>query len=650
MTKQEEKHKATQDELLDVNEYKFHPIKGYPMLNWRGKRPFTSTQYYPAQLKEIYGEEVDGWRNKIFWGDNLQVMSHLLKEFRNQVKFVYIDPPFDSNADYKKQIKLKGKTIERDYGVFEEKQYTDIWASDEYLQYLFERIVLIRELMSDEAVIFLHCDYRKVHYIRCILEEIFGQKNLINEIIWKRKGGSANPKNRYGVVTDTILAFSKSPKYKFIPQYTLETAEAKKYIEERFNKTINGRKYMLAPIERNASIGKRDNLIYEHKGYTPALGWMMSKSKLEQMDRDNKLHWNSKGNPNRRVFLDEYKGQPIENLWTDIFVINPMASERLDYPTQKPEALLERLMLTTTNPGDLTFDCFMGSGTTQAVAKRLGRKFIGADINLGSIQTTTKRLLQDQSNQNDSQTTMSLDRNTNAINKYSGIEFYVVNNYEIFNNPIEAKELIIEALEINKFDKGGLFDGEKDGFVVKVMPINRIATKADLSEIINGFDYKSFEKRVAQNPKKPVERISLVCMGHEPDLAVTLVNEVLPYKIEVEVVDILRDKQELQFKRDSEADIYIENEMLVIGRFFPMNLLRKLSLQKEKVEDWRELVESVTVDWNYDGAVLEPAVVDIPEKNELVQGKYKIPDDAGTIRIKITDLLSESLEMDLHHG
>ena len=137
-----------------VEEYKFEPIKGYPMLNWRGKRPFTSTQFYPAQLKEVHGPEVDGWRNKIFWGDNLQVMSHLLKEFRGKVDLVYIDPPFDSKADYKKRINLKGGYQYSDSSAFEEKQYSDIWINDSYLQFIYERCVLIKELLSNSGVVF----------------------------------------------------------------------------------------------------------------------------------------------------------------------------------------------------------------------------------------------------------------------------------------------------------------------------------------------------------------------------------------------------------------------------------------------------------------------------------------------------------------
>ena len=183
----------------------------------------------------------------------------------------------------------------------------------------------------------------------------------------------------------------------------------------------------------------------------------------------------------------------------------------------------------------------------------------------------------------------------------------------------------------------------------KVMPVNRIATRQDLNELITGFDYRAFDRRKAENSNQPVERITLVCMGHEPDLAARLKQEV-NYKLDVEVLDILRDKQDLQFKRDSEARIVVEGNQLIIERFYPMNLLSKLSMQAETVEDWRELVESVMIDWNYDGAILQPALLDIPTGNTLVAGRYPIPADAGTIRVKITDLLSESLEQEVNHA
>ncbi len=274
---------------------------------------------------------------------------------------------------------------------------------------------------------------------------------------------------------------------------------------------------------------------------------------------------------------------------------------------------------------------------------KLGRRFIGADINLGSIQTTTRRLI----GVADGHRQKGLEGETKY---FTGFEVYNVNHYDIFRNPVQAKDLLIEALEIQKLEFSTVFDGEKDGRMVKIMPVNRIATRADLNELIAGFDYKAWERRQNESPNNPIERITLVCMGHEPDLAAQLELAAKPFKIDVEVVDILRDKANLEFRRDSQARVAIEKGELVIERFYPMNLLQKLSLQKEAIEDWRELVESVLIDWNYDGAVLQPAVVDIPGKNELVKGVYEVPGDAGTIRVKITDLLSESWEGSISHG
>jgi len=152
-------------EAFETFEFDLPPIRGFPELRWAGKRPFKSTQYFPAQKKESYGDPTDGWWNRLYWGDNLQVMSHLLREFRGKVNLVYIDPPFDSNADYKKTISLMGSKAESDYGSFEEKQYTDVWDGDSYLQFIYERLVLIRELLHDDGVFFLHCDQKKNHHL-----------------------------------------------------------------------------------------------------------------------------------------------------------------------------------------------------------------------------------------------------------------------------------------------------------------------------------------------------------------------------------------------------------------------------------------------------------------------------------------------------
>lgn len=559
-------------------------IKGYPELRWTGKRPYESTQYYPAQLRERYGEETNGWINKIFWGDNLQVMSHLLKEYRGKIDLIYIDPPFDSKADYKKKIKMKNTgTALSDTSTFEEKQYGDIWTNDEYLQFMYERFILIRELLSERGSLYVHCDWHKVHHLRMVLDEVFGPSNFRNEVIWWYLWGGRG-KTQWNSKHDNILFYSKSDNWTFnymdvLDEHTLMTE------------------------------GSKNRLNY-------AGAMVTTKSENSEIPQDKVL--------------------PSDTWY--IATINAMAKEKENYPTQKPEELLSKIILASSNPGDIVFDCFMGSGTTQAVAMKLGRRFIGADINLGSIQTTTKRLIN---------VANELNESLQDDEKYIGFEVYNVNNYDFFRNPVEARDLIIQALEIQPFPQSDVWDGELDGRMVKIMPVNRIATKADLEELKANLPYKTYEKRKAENPTQPVEKITIVCMGHEPDLKASLEQELSEYKLNIEIVDILRDKKDLQLKREAEAEIVKEGNKLVIRSFYPMNLMQKLSLQKEYVEDWRQLVESIMIDWNYDGVVMQPAVTDVPDKKKIVRGIYDIPEDAGTIRVKITDLLAESLEMEV---
>ena len=376
-------------------------IKGFPELHWTGKHPYRSTQYYPAQLRETYGSDNDGWMNKIFWGDNLQVMSHLLKEYRGKIDLVYIDPPFDSKADYKKKIEIRGlgKT-ESDSSTFEEKQYGDIWTNDEYLQFMYERLTLIYGLLSDTGSIVLHCDWHKQHQLRCVMDEVFGPDNFHNEIIFCYSGGGI-PKTEMPRKHDNLLWYTKGKKWTFNTIY---------------------RPYSEGTLQRGRTAVKGEN------------------AELRS------------------------EGTPINDWWTDVKKItSPTDPEKLYYPTQKSEELLNRIITMLSNVDDIVFDCFMGSGTTQAVAMKLGRRFIGADINLGAIQTTTKRLINiakefDVSSLADSEP------------KFSGFEVYNVNNYDFFRNPVEARELIISALEIQPFSQNNIWDGELDGRMVKIMP------------------------------------------------------------------------------------------------------------------------------------------------------------------------------------
>ena len=568
-------------ETSDMSEtiFEFEQHKRLPELIWHGKRPYYSTQYYPAKLCESYIDNNNEWKNKLFWGDNLQVMGHLLKDYKGKIDLIYIDPPFDSKTDYKKRIELHGKS--KKYS-FEEKQFSDTWVNDDFLQFMYERLIIMRELLSDKGCIYLHCDWHKSHHLRMIMDEVFGSENFVNEIVW-HYSGAGTPKGCWAKRHDNIFLYSKTSKYTFNADdirtdYSVATIE-------RFSHTINN-------VRNGINFG------------TQSL------------------------NP-----LGKYPEDVL-----DIPIEAPSANARTGYPTQKPETLIERIIKASSNPGDLIFDCFMGSGTTQTVAMKLGRRFIGADINLASIQTTTKRLL-----------SVAKQLNNEFFNgiKYTNFEVYNVNNYGIFSNPVKAKELIIESLGIHAFSKSDVWDGELNGRMVKIMPINRITNKDDLKGILGNLPYDVYRKRNNDNPNQPVERITVICMGHEPDLKESFENQ-CTYNIDIEILDILKDDLHLQLKHTAEADIVCDNNRLIIKSFYPANLMKKV--QKDAIESWHQLVDSIMIDWNYNGEVLQPSCIDIPSKNEIVKGVYDIPENSGTIRVKITDLLSESIEMEVYNN
>jgi adenine-specific DNA-methyltransferase len=629
-------------EAFETFEFDLPPIRGFPELRWAGKRPFKSTQYFPAQKKESYGDPTDGWWNRIYWGDNLQVMSHLLREFRGKINLIYLDPPFDSKADYKRKISINGKDSKGDYHSFEESQYTDIWANDNYAQFVHDRLILMRELLSESGTIYVHCDWHKSHHIRCLMDEIFGPDKLISEVAYKRRhshGDSAT----IGTIHDTILIYSKSDDFSWNSQYTPYSEE---YISTYYRYSDDdGRRW----LSRSTTAPGGRGPVYDWNGHTRA--WRYTRESMQKLHDNGEIYYTENGMPRFKQYLDKMPGLPVSSLWTELKFIDSWSSEDLGYPTQKSEDLLSRIIAQSTIPGDLVFDGFMGSGTAQSVAMKLGRRFIGADINLGAIETTVKRINAFRTAQVSKTSDLfgSIDAG-NPSKFYTGFEVYNVNNYDLFRNPVEAKELIREAMELQPLPPSSAFDGQREGYLVKIMPVNRIATRQDLNEVINGLDFKAFERRQAEAPNKPVERIHLVCMGHEPDLGPALQKEAKPFDIEVMVTDLIRDKAHLHFKKASDARLAIENGELVIKGFYPMNLLQKLSLESDAVEDWRQLVESVKVDFHYDGAVLTPAIVDAPGKEEIVAGRYAIPADAATIRVKITDLLSESWEGDIENG
>ncbi len=365
--------------------------------------------------------------NVLYYGDNLEILKNRDYFPDECVDLIYLDPPFNSKKDYNILFKENG-------GVESEAQiraFTDSWhwtqkAQDTYqdivingptkvggligalhealgkndvmayLVMMTARLIEMHRVLKSTGSLYLHCDPTASHYLKLVLDQIFGPVNFRNEIIWKRRYGfssAVHESNRFGNCTDIILFYAKSEKTKFIPQYNRETKEYKEYIEEAFTLVDeNGRRYQATSLTNPAY---RPNLIYEYKGYQPPPnGWMITKDKMEKWDKEGKIHFpkDKNGRLRRKSFADELRGMPIQNLWDDIDVIGSHDAERLGYPTQKPSALLERIIQASSNEGDIVLDPFCGCGTAVVAAQKLNRKWIGIDVTHLAINLMRNRL------------------------------------------------------------------------------------------------------------------------------------------------------------------------------------------------------------------------------------------------------------------
>ena len=339
----------------------------------------------PLQTVRCLGETKNGeWKNLIVQGDNLQFLKTcyrnvdpLIKDkVRGKVKLICIDPPFATKSDFG--------------GKDGEKSYSDKVESAEFIEALRERLIFQRELLADDGSIYVHLDNKMSHYVKILMDEIFGKDNFINEICWRR-ANSKTPTRKFAVIHDTISYYAKSQNIIFNSQYHEHRAE---YIETKYVYEENGRKYRLQGMYGK---GQGPAMKFGDKVISPPSGshWRWNQENIDKAMKAGIIVFSKdgEGKPQFKDFLDTKKGIPLQTIWNDIPDVNSQAKERIDYPTQKPEALLERIISASSNPGDLVMDIFGGSGTTAAVAEKLGRRWITCDFGKHAIYTMQKRLL-----------------------------------------------------------------------------------------------------------------------------------------------------------------------------------------------------------------------------------------------------------------
>ena len=336
--------------------------------------------------------------NLMMHGECLSTCAYL-KEQGIEVNLVYIDPPFASGADYAKKIYIRRNPLvqkamkeaeqnldNEEMKEFEEKMYGDIWDKERYLNWMYENLMAIKSVMSENASIYVHLDYHIGHYVKILMDEIFGEENFRNEIVWKRSTAH-NDSTGFANLHDNIFYYSKSSNLYF---ETPMVPYSEEYISNYYNKQDeDGRKYLDRDLSAKGLKGSGYSYTWKGKeGY-----WRCPITTMERLEKEGRIYYTSNGTPRYKQYLDEMEGVPAQDLWVDIFAVNSQAEERVDYATQKPEALLERIVKASSNEGMLVADFFGGSGVTAAVAHKLNRRFIHGDVNINSLQTARDRLV-----------------------------------------------------------------------------------------------------------------------------------------------------------------------------------------------------------------------------------------------------------------
>lgn len=486
-------------------------------LVWNGKNRDVCTTVLPFQtlehvdeprtetkvnyeLFDTRGRQAKGWTNKLIWGDNKLILSSLKAgALRRQIeeagglKLIYIDPPFDVGADFSMDIEIGGETFHKEPNLLEQIAYRDTWGrgADSFISMIYERLILMRDLLAEDGSIYVHMGWGVSHYVRGVLDEVFGRNRAVNEIIWKRQtahSDSGQGSEHLGRLHDVILLYTKGEAYPWNVQYAPYSAD---YLSTHYKKTDpgTGRRYELDNIIGPGGSAK-GNPSYEFLGVTRF--WRYSRETMQRLYDAGRIVQPSEGAvPRYKRYLDEMPGVPVQDIWDDLNAVNSQAKEAIGYATQKPEALLERIIKASSNEGDLVADFFTGSGTTAAVAEKLGRKWIATDLGKFAVHTTRKRLI-------------GVQRELKAADRpFRAFEVLNLGRYErqaylnvggrlsgaqkeqaLAEKEREFRELILRAYKAEALANDAFFDGKHGGRLVVVGPINLPVGRLFVEEVI----------------------------------------------------------------------------------------------------------------------------------------------------------------------
>lgn len=532
---------------------------------------------YEMNTIETVGENPNN--NLIIRGECLSACAYL-KARGIEIDLVYIDPPFASGANYAKRVYLRrnpkvaaaiaaveAEVDDETLRAFEEIMYGDIWTKEAYLNWMYENLLAIRSVMNVNASIYVHLDYHIGHYVKVLMDEIFGEDNFRSEIVWKRTTAH-NDSSNYGVNYDTVFFYSQTDEYTFNRVLQPYSAEYR----ARFNREdADGRKWADGNLTAKGLSGQ--GYWYEYKGFTSY--WRCPPETMEKLDQEGRLHFTKTGGIRLKMYLDELQGMPCQALWDDINPVNSQADERTDYATQKPEALLKRIVEASSAPGMIVADFFGGSGVTAKVAHDLARNFIHVDVGINSIQTTRDRL------------------------KSAGASFHVLavqDGVALFRNPAQTMEKLAalipglgKSAELNHFWAGGIQDS-KDGLIPVYLPNlldhrEKLLDRVMLNRIVN--------EQIPLLPEN-IKRVRLyyVDMEDENEIGVFLKEYGLPL-IMVELYDLKNILHEIVLSDEVAYTLTVQpareigavdDWLLTIMRFHSDYLEQKIAAHNQKLQ------------------------------------------------------------------
>lgn len=546
---------------------------------------FDPDKVYP---ESDYPENYPGdWKNLLIWGDNKLVMSSLLKQgWAGKINLIYIDPPFFTGADFTVRTKIGDEAVEKEPSIIEERAYKDTWSGGiaSYLKYMYERLVLMRELLAENGSIYVHLDWHVGHYVKVMMDEIFGYENFRNEILWCYRTMQTT-KSTWARKHDTILFYSKTDKFVFnlddvLEPYPESYSKRFKYVDEQ------GRRFMIRGKGGPFGMGQGDLSIEDERRY-PQFTY--------------------------RQYMQ--KGS-IPKDWWEIDMLNSMDPERVQFETQKPEALLKRIILASSNPGDIVADFFCGSGTTLAVAEKLGRRWIGADLSKYAIQVTRKRLLDIQNSKD------LMKENNELYNKPARpFELWNIGNYETVywrERQDEYISFMLKLYQAQPIHGFRYLHGRKGERVVHIGPLNAPVTMEEIEKVIIesrahnfnkadvlGWEWNYEVNELAKNlAKKNGVDLKLIQIPSVNEIKSSLVGFDLQL---LKVPDQVVEKELAKYVKFPEV-AYLEieskvkgNEVILQITDFQLPPTAELAEIAGKVKDSRELIDYWAIDWDYKG-------------------------------------------------